>query len=144
MSDDDGNVVLDENDDDWEWRRRIRANPATRTAYRVVVFIVGLVVVVGGLALVPLPGPGWVIVFVGLAIWASEFETAQTVLRWVKARVKAWTDWVGEQSLVVRLLVGLLVALLVVAVFWALFKVSGVPTLLPDQVEEWLHTHARL
>ena len=70
-------VLRDANDeDDWAWRRAIRANPTSRRIYRIAVFVVGLVLLLGGLALVPLPGPGWLIVIAGIAIWASEFEQA--------------------------------------------------------------------
>jgi uncharacterized protein (TIGR02611 family) len=51
------------------------------------VFVVGLAVVVGGVVLLPLPGPGWLIIFGGMAIWATEFTWAQRVLRWTKQKV---------------------------------------------------------
>ncbi|MCP3973443.1 MAG: hypothetical protein GY720_02990 [bacterium] len=43
---------------------------------RVAVAIAGVVVVLIGIPLIPLFGPGWLIVFSGLAILASEFEWA--------------------------------------------------------------------
>lgn len=51
------------------------------------VFLVGLAVVAGGVLLLPLPGPGWLIIFAGLAIWATEFIWAQLVLRWTRRKV---------------------------------------------------------
>ena len=84
----DDNITLDANDDRWEWRRRIRSNPASHRAYRTVVAVLGLVVVVVGLIAVPAPGPGWLIVFIGVSIWASEFEWAQRLLYWGKARLR--------------------------------------------------------
>ena len=129
---------------DWAWRRRIRANPALYAAYRVFVFVAGLAVVVLGIALVPLPGPGWVIVFLGLAIWASEFRTAQRLLRFVRGKVRAWTTWTAAQSLWVKGLVGLATLALVLGVVWAMLWVSGVPAFLPDGLETWLKTHLGL
>lgn len=140
----DRHVLLDSEDDDWAWRRRIRGNPATAVAYRVVVFVVGLVLVLGGLALVPLPGPGWLIVIGGLVVWASEFEKAQQVLEWVKARVRGWNDWVLAQSTWVRLGVGLLTAAFVAGVLWVTMRLTGVPALVPDAVEDWLVDVLRL
>lgn len=140
----DDNVLLDANDDDWEWRRRIRANPATARLYRLGVGLLGLIIVATGLALVPLPGPGWVIVFGGLAVWASEFEWAQSLLLWVKARVRAWDTWIRRQPRWLQGLAVLATAAFVLALFWALFKVSGVPGFLPDGMETWLHDFARL
>ena len=69
--------------------------------------MVGLVRVVGGLALVPLPGPGWLIVIRGIAIWASEFEPASRLLEFVKDRVRAWEQWLKPQSWWVKGLVAL-------------------------------------
>lgn len=137
-------MTEDAPEQDWAWRRKLRSNPATRTAYRVVVFVVGLVIVLGGLALVPLPGPGWALVILGIAVWASEFDAARRVLDFAKAQLKKWNSWVMAQPIWVRGLVGLATAVLVVAVFWVLFKLSGVPGFLPDAVERWLHAHAGL
>jgi len=66
--DTDQNDVLDAYDDDWVWRRRIRSNPATHRLYRVAVGVVGLVIVLAGLIAVPAPGPGWLIVIVGVCV----------------------------------------------------------------------------
>jgi uncharacterized protein (TIGR02611 family) len=43
------------------------------------VFVLGFTVVAVGIALIPLPGPGWAIVFAGFAILATEFEFAERV-----------------------------------------------------------------
>lgn len=51
------------------------------------VFVIGLAIVVTGIILLPLPGPGWVIIFGGMAVWATEFVWAQLVLRWTKRKV---------------------------------------------------------
>ncbi|MGW7268781.1 TIGR02611 family protein [Streptomyces sp. NPDC054842] len=55
--------------------------------WRIGVFITGLAVVGVGIILLPLPGPGWVVIFAGVAIWAGEFTWAQVVLRWTKRKV---------------------------------------------------------
>ena len=125
----------DTEDDDWEWRRRIRANPTIYPVYKAAVIIVGTVIAVGGLALVPLPGPGWLIVFCGIAILGSEFEPAQRLLDWGKARLQDWTDWLLPKPWWFKGLVGLVTLALVLAFFWALFAVSGVPGWFPDVVE---------
>ena len=129
-----------EDEDDWEWRRRIRASPRWRPLYQGAVFLVGLVMVLGGLALVPLPGPGWLIVILGIAVWASEFEPASRLLEFVKDRVRAWEQWVRGQPWWVKGLVGLGTAVLVAVFFSLLFLVSGVPGFLPDRAESWLAT----
>src|SRR5450759_5590387 len=93
----DHNVTLDAADDDWEWRRKIRSNPHSHLIYRIVVGVIGLVIVVIGLIMVPFPGPGWLVVFLGLAVWASEFEWAQSVLRFARAALHTWATWLRPQ-----------------------------------------------
>ncbi len=134
----DRHATREADDDDWAWRRRIRSNPASHRIYRIVVGVVGLLIVVGGLALVPLPGPGWVIVFVGLAVWASEFEWAQNLLSFARERLRRWSEWLKPRPWWVKSLVGLGTVVLVGAVFYLLFLVSGVPGLVPDQAAAWL------
>ena len=44
-----------------------------------VVLIIGNIIVIGGIILLPLPGPGWVIIFAGFALLATEFAFAEKV-----------------------------------------------------------------
>jgi uncharacterized protein (TIGR02611 family) len=134
----DDNITLDANDDRWEWRRRIRSNPASHRAYRTVVAVLGLVVVVIGLIAVPAPGPGWLIVFIGVSIWASEFEWAQRLLYWGKDRLRDWQHWLQSKPWWVSALVALGTAAIVACVFWGYFAWVGSPSWLPDVVEGWL------
>jgi uncharacterized protein (TIGR02611 family) len=99
--------------------------------YRVAVAVIGAAVVVGGIILIPLPGPGWLIVFGGLAILATEFEWAGRLLDFARRKVLGWTHWVGRQSLVVRGLIGLAGLLVVGGVLWTYVALQGVPALLP-------------
>jgi uncharacterized protein (TIGR02611 family) len=133
-----------EDEDDWAWRRKIRRNPTTRPIYRVVVFLVGLVLVLGGFALVPLPGPGWFIVILGIAIWSSEFEPAARLLDFVKDKVRAWEQWVRVQSWWVKGLVGLATAMVVAAALWGAMLLTGIPGFVPDGVTGWLEANAGL
>lgn len=43
------------------------------------IFLLGFSIVAVGIVLLPLPGPGWVIIFAGFAILASEFEFAERI-----------------------------------------------------------------
>lgn len=119
-------------DDDWAWRRRLRANPKSRLVYRVVIGVVGTVITLGGLVLIPAPGPGWLVVFVGLAVLASEFEWADRLLGFARHQVGRWTDWAARQSLVVRLLLAVATLLVLVALLWVTLRVTGVPGFMPD------------
>jgi uncharacterized protein (TIGR02611 family) len=87
--------------------RVIRSNPTGRIALKVGVGIAGALVVAIGLVLIPLPGPGWALVILGLAIWAIEFAWAKHLLRYTRSRVQQWTRWVKRQSWPVRILLGM-------------------------------------
>jgi uncharacterized protein (TIGR02611 family) len=115
-------------------------NPTTRPALRVTVGLVGLVLIGGGLLLVPLPGPGWLIVILGIAVWASEFEPASNLLDFVKVRVRRWEQWVRVQPRWVQALVGLVTFVFVMAIIWSALKVTGLPSFLPDDLTQWLQT----
>ncbi|WP_432586048.1 TIGR02611 family protein [Streptomyces sp. HD1123-B1] len=65
----------------------IQRSRTLHISWQVGVFIVGLAVVVAGIIMLPLPGPGWLVIFGGMAIWATEFVWAQLVLRWTKRKV---------------------------------------------------------
>ena len=65
----------------------VRRSRTLRLGWRAGVFVVGLAVVVAGVILLPLPGPGWLVIFAGMAIWATEFAWAQLVLRWTRRKV---------------------------------------------------------
>lgn len=140
----DDDPLVDANEDDWEWRRRLRANPATAKLYRVGVFVAGLVIVVVGLLLIPFPGPGWLIVIAGLAIWATEFEKAQRVLEFVKRNLRMWEAWVKRQNLFVKGLVGIVGVAFIATVLWLTFHFSGIPGFFPDGLQDWMRNTARI
>jgi uncharacterized protein (TIGR02611 family) len=121
-------------DKDWEWRRKIRANPHSHGIYRVVVGVVGLVIVVGGLIMVPFPGPGWLVVFLGLAIWASEFEWAKHLLQRARHLLSVWTEWMRSQPLWMKGLMLLISIAAVAAILWLLLLISNISSFLPEWV----------
>ncbi|MEU9311210.1 TIGR02611 family protein [Streptomyces sp. NPDC048256] len=65
----------------------VKARRMLHLSWQVGVFVIGLAVVGAGIVMLPLPGPGWVVIFGGMAIWATEFVWAQLVLRWTKRKV---------------------------------------------------------
>lgn len=58
-----------------------------KSGKRIAVTIAGFTVTIVGLLLVPLPGPGWAIVFGGLAILATEYVWARRLLLFAKSTV---------------------------------------------------------
>jgi uncharacterized protein (TIGR02611 family) len=95
---------------------RRRRTPAGRLAVRVIITVLGLLIIAVGIVLLPLPGPGWVIIFGGLAIWSLEFTWAARLRRFAMRQVATWTAWVGRQRWWVRVLVGLGLAVLIAAI----------------------------
>ena len=75
------------------FRARLNHYPRLRLLYKVLVGIVGGAVVVFGIIDIPLPGPGWLIVFLGLAILGTEFPAAHRVNLWAQRTLKRFWNW---------------------------------------------------
>ena len=129
------------------WRTRIvatyqliRANPTGRITLKIGVAVVGLAVVALGLVLVPLPGPGWLIVLLGLSIWAIEYAWARHLLLFTRRQLQRWTGWIRDQSWPVRIAVGLVGLVFVAVVVWASLKFSlGIDVV--EKIMDYLATH---
>jgi uncharacterized protein (TIGR02611 family) len=128
---DDETTVLEEVADRFGFRGFLRRHRGLEVAYRALVAVVGFSIIAAGIALIPLPGPGWLIVFAGLALLATEFVWAERLLGFARTQVRSWTDWVKRQSLVVRALIGLLSLAVVCGAVAGYVKVQGVPGWIP-------------
>ncbi len=105
-------------------RDAVRRLPGGTLGWRIMISIVGFLVIVVGIVLLPLPGPGWLIIFAGLGLWATEFRWAARLLTWARAQVMRWTQWLLRQSRWLQALVAVLgVALLAGVAFisWSIF-----------------------
>lgn len=71
--------------------------------------------VIVGIVLLALPGPGWLVIFLGLGIWATEFKWAESLLQGVRRRVIRWAAWLRGQPRGRVILVGALTLLVVAA-----------------------------
>ncbi len=94
----------------------IKARRVLHLSWQVGVFIVGLAVVVAGVIMLPLPGPGWLVIFGGMAIWATEFVWAQLVLRWTKRKVTEATQKALDPKVRRRNIILTSVGLVIIAV----------------------------
>lgn len=104
-------------------RSWVYARPLGAQAWRVGVALSGLLVIIVGIVLLAAPGPGWLIIFAGLGIWATEFAWAKSLLRFVRHTVSTWTAWLGRQPRWVTVLmgtVGLIILGAVAVGAWAL------------------------
>ncbi|MCB0949729.1 MAG: TIGR02611 family protein [Mycobacterium sp.] len=101
-------------------RDRLRGRRFVDLGYRISVGVVGLLVLGVGIVAIPYPGPGWAIVFVGLAILATEFDWARRLLAYVRIRYDAVMDWFKRQGLWVQVLGVVFTAVITVATLWML------------------------
>jgi uncharacterized protein (TIGR02611 family) len=113
------------------FRAFFRRNRMLNSAYRTAIAVSGGVIVVAGILLIPLPGPGWLIVFAGLAVLSTEFAWAGRLLTFVRDKVVAWTAWVTRQPLWMRMLIGLAGVALLAGLALAYIGLYGVPEWLP-------------
>jgi len=90
------------------------------TIKRATIGVLGGLVVILGIILIPYPGPGWLIVFAGLAILATEFDQAQRVLDFAKGKYDEWQDWLNQQSKIIKTIFWLLTFVVVVVTVWLL------------------------
>ena len=97
-------------------RDAVRRWPGGWLLWRIGVTLVGLVVLVVGLVLIPLPGPGWLIVFLGLGIWSTEYAWARRLLQSTRELLAIWWRWIAAQARWVHLAAGALGLALTAAV----------------------------
>ena len=104
-------------------RSWVRQRPSGARIWRGGIALTGLVVTITGVVLLALPGPGWLIIFAGLGIWATEFAWAKSLLKSVRHAVGKWTAWIERQPRSLTMLVGgmgLVVFAAVAVAIWSL------------------------
>ncbi|MEV4114702.1 TIGR02611 family protein [Nonomuraea sp. NPDC049695] len=87
------------------WLDGIRSTRTGALTLKIVFGVIGTLMVVAGLIMVPFPGPGWAVVFAGLAVLAVEFHWARRVLDFGKRTLHAWMEWYKRQGWLVRVVV---------------------------------------
>ncbi|GAA3445456.1 TIGR02611 family protein [Planomonospora venezuelensis] len=102
----------------------IRATRTGRLTLKIVIGGIGGVLVVAGLIMVPFPGPGWAVVFAGLAVLALEFHWAHRLLEFGKRTLAAWMAWLGRQNWFVKAAVILVAAATATAIVYFGVKLS--------------------
>jgi uncharacterized protein (TIGR02611 family) len=106
---------------------------------KVLVGIIGGLVTLVGFVLIPYPGPGWLVVFAGLALLATEFEVAAKLLHFLKRKYEAWTRWSKRQPPIVRAVVLAATGLVVVVTIW-LFNGFGILNTVLGLGFDWLNS----
>lgn len=108
-----------------------------RHTKRILIGILGGLVTLFGLVLIPYPGPGWLVVFGGLGILATEFDFAARILRFARSKYDAWSRWLKRQNIFVRILVLSATGLVVVTTIW-LVNGFGILNNLLSLSQDWL------
>lgn len=112
-------------------------NDLRRHSKKVLIGIVGGLVTLVGLVMIPYPGPGWLVVFAGLAILATEFEFASKILTYAKGKYEYWVAWLKRQSMFVRFLSLALTSAVVLVTLW-LFNAFGMANHVLGLETDWL------
>jgi uncharacterized protein (TIGR02611 family) len=117
-------------------RGRVRRSRGGTVTWKVAVTAVSVVVIIAGIVMLAVPGPGWATILLGLAILSTEFEWAarwrRAVVRWLTSaahRVRGFPRWLRVVSWV-------LVAVCLVALMYATLVVVGVPEWVPEGPRE--------
>ena len=80
-------------------RQWVSRYPRLEHAYRVGVGILGGALTGLGVLLIPLPGPGWLVVFLGLAVLGTEFRWAKRIAVWLKRQLdRFWAWWKARRA----------------------------------------------
>lgn len=110
-----------------------------RHGKRVGIAIIGGLVVLVGIVLIPYPGPGWLIVFAGLAILATEFEFATKLLEKLKEKYEAWKVWVKRQPVALEIAILIGTGLIILVTVW-LLNTFGLIDNFFHLHSDWLHS----
>jgi hypothetical protein len=133
-----------------QWLRLI-----ARNTKRIFILLLGVAVLLAGLAMLALPGPGLLVIILGLVILATEFAWAESVLdRTTTTAAGAATKLTGNTSGKLMLAasgIGMIVGGVLVAALFGGFRVVGVSvalagvigliTLVPS-VQTWIERKA--
>lgn len=119
-------------------RERLRQHRTADLTYRWTIGALGSLIIVIGLILVPLPGPGWLIVIMGVAVISTEFHWARRLLRFTRRHVHRWTQWIAWQPLWLRASIAVGTFCFVSAVVYLTLLLIGLPGFVPESwVPEW-------
>jgi len=108
-----------------------------RHTKRILTGILGGLVVLLGVVMIPYPGPGWLVVFAGFAILATEFEFAARTLEWLKDKYEKWVNWLKRQHISIQITVLAFTGLVVLTTVW-LLNAFGIINNLLNLNQDWV------
>lgn len=87
---------------------------------RLAAITAGWTVLTIGIILIPYPGPGWLIVFAGLAILSAEYTWANRALHHTRGKYESWNNWIKNQHVMLRFSTVIGTSLVVMVTLWLL------------------------
>lgn len=87
---------------------------------RILIGFVGWAVLLLGVVMIPYPGPGWIVVFIGLSILAREFHWARRLNDRARHKYESWKSWLGIQPSYIKALFFALTTMTVIVTVWLL------------------------
>lgn len=90
----------------------------TKNTKKVFIGLAGTIVLLSGIVMIPYPGPGWLVVFMGLTILGTEFDWAKRINDFIRVYYDRWREWLSRQQLQVKFMFWLLTAIVVVMTVW--------------------------
>ncbi len=77
-------------------RARVDQNSHLNLAYRIFIALIGAVIILAGIIMLVTPGPGWLTIFLGLAVLSTEFHWARRLSHYTKVQLaKFWAWWLA-------------------------------------------------
>jgi uncharacterized protein (TIGR02611 family) len=92
-----------------------------RYGKRIIVIVAGSALLLAGVTMLVLPGPGFLVIAAGLAILASEFDWAERWMHRVRRRAEAAAESAGT-SLRAVVIVGIVLTIAASVAAWFLFR----------------------
>lgn len=114
-------------------REKARQRRALDLTWRVGVFMVGAAVIVAGLVMLITPGPGVIVIILGLAILASEYVWAQHLLERARTKARQAADKAFDpkrrrRNQIILVITGVLVAV-AAGLYWQAYGFAFAPWL---------------
>ena len=104
---------------------------------KIVIGVVGGVVLLVGIVMIPYPGPGWLVVFMGLAILSQEYPWAKRTLHYGRGQYDKWSTWIKNQNPFIQSITFIVTCVVVVVTIW-LVNGYGLLNGLLGLNQEWL------
>ena len=74
-------------------RESVAERPRLNIAYRIFLGFIGFVIILAGVVMLVTPGPGWLTIFLGLAVLSTEFQWAKRLSQRAKQMLSRFWAW---------------------------------------------------